>query len=300
MVTAIGSKTGSPPAAAPKPPEKPSAPGVPPLKDTMPEKPDALAKSLKDTVGPLPGNDQKPKEGDAKGGDSKDPVLQVWKSKYEDAQKRAAEAKDPALKAHAEAEAKQIKLTLDAMEGKAPGGPDSGGAPGQDAAPGGTDPAAGGAPGEGGSKKIDEFMPMIEAAAEKAGVPADILAGMLWQESRGKIDAGSVNGGNGLNDTGLMQVNPNKFAELQEDHPDLRGKNLADPETNIQAAAYFLAELKEKFGTWELALRGYNSGENGVDVNNSAATPAGTGDPTYIPKVMNFAKAITMGEELPP
>lgn len=123
---------------------------------------------------------------------------------------------------------------------------------------------------------------------------------MLWQESRGVINTGSVNGGNGLTDTGLMQVNPNKFAELQEDYPDLQGKNLADPETSIQAAACFLAELKEKFGTWELALRGYNSGENGVDVNNPSATPAGTGDPTYIPKVMNFAKAITMGEELPP
>lgn len=150
MVTAIGPKTGSPPAASPKPPEKPSAPGVPPLKDTMPEKPGALAKSLKDTVGPLPGNDQKPKGGDAKGGDSKDPVAQVWKSKYEEAQKKAAEAKDPALKAHAEAETKQIKLTLDAMEGKAPGGPDSGGAPG-----------------EGGSKKIDGFMPMKSKQPQK-------------------------------------------------------------------------------------------------------------------------------------
>lgn len=300
MVTAIGSKTGSPPAAGPKPPESPSAPGMPPLKVTMPEKPDALAKSLKDTVGPLPGNGQKPKDGDGKAGDSKDPIVQAWRSKYEEAQKRADEAKDPALKAHAEAEAKQIKLTLDVMEGKSPGAPESGGAPGQDAAPGGTEPSAAGAPGEGGSKKIDEFMPMIEAAAEKTGVPADVLAGMLWQESRGKINAGSTNGGNGLNDTGLMQVNPNKFAELQEDHPELRGKNLSDPETNILAAAYFMSELKEKFGTWELALRGYNSGENGVDVNNPDATPAGTGDKTYIPKVLNFAAMMTKGEELPP
>lgn len=313
MVTAIGSKTASPlpPAASPGQNATPSPPGQPPLKDKMPGKPDALGLSLKNAVGPLSGNGPKPgegdaktgdaKAGDAKAGDSKDPVIQVWKSKYEEAQKRADEAKDPALKAHAEAEAKQIKLTLDAMEGKAPGGAENGGAPGPDGAPGGANPGPAGAPGEGGnSKKIEEFMPLIEAAAEKAGVPPEMLGGMLWQESRGKIDAGSVNGGNGLTDTGLMQVNPGKFAELQENHPDLRGKNLADPETNIQAAAYFLAELKEKFGTWELALRGYNSGENGVDVNDPHATPAKTGDKTYIPKVMNFAKAIAQGEELPP
>lgn len=264
----------------------------------MPEKPDALANSLKNAVGPLPGNGPKPGEGNAKAGD---PVAQVWKSKYEEAQKRADDAKDPALKAHAEAEAKQIKLTLDAMEGKTPGGANNGAAPDPDGAPpGGANPTAPGAPGEGNSKKIEEFMPMIESAAEKAGVPPEMLGGMLWQESRGAINAGSVNGGNGLTDTGLMQVNPNKFAELQENHPDLQGKNLADPETNILAAAYFLAEMKEKFGTWELALRGYNSGENGVDVNNPDATPAGTGDKTYIPKVMNFAQSIAKGEELPP
>ncbi|WP_420475861.1 lytic transglycosylase domain-containing protein [Noviherbaspirillum sp. ST9] len=277
------------------------------MKDKLPEKPDALANSLKGAFGRAPGTGEKPGEGnakpkDAKSGEAKDPVAQVWKSKYEEAMKRATEAKDPALKAHAEAEAKQIKLTLDAMEGKAPGGAESGGAPGQaPGAPGAADPGAAGASGEGGptSKKIDEFMPLIEAAAEKAGVPADILGGMLWQESRGKIDAGSVNGGNGLNDTGLMQVNPNKFAELQAKYPDLQGKNLSDPETNIQAAAYFLAELKDKFGTWELALRGYNSGENGVDVNNPDATPAGTGDQTYIPKVLHFAQSISNGEPLP-
>ncbi|OWW20347.1 hypothetical protein AYR66_13470 [Noviherbaspirillum denitrificans] len=264
------------------------------MKDSLPGKPAPLASALKDSVGPLPGQDKQ-----APGGDKpKDPVQGVWQEKYQEAQKRANDAKDPALKAHAEAEAKQIKLTLDAMQGKQPGTGQEGGAPGADGAPGETPP---GAPGEGGptSKAIEEFKPMIEKAAEKAGVPADILAGMLWQESRGNIQAGSVNGGNGLTDQGLMQVNPNKFAELQQTYPELQGKNLSDPETNIQAAAYFLKELKDKFGTWELALRGYNSGENGVDVNNPNATPAGTGDKTYIPKVLHFAQMVQNGEDLP-
>ncbi|MGH8808414.1 MAG: transglycosylase SLT domain-containing protein [Noviherbaspirillum sp.] len=98
---------------------------------------------------------------------------------------------------------------------------------------------------------------------------------------------------------GLMQINPNTFKELQEKHPELQGKDLSDPYTNILAAGYFMADLKDKFGSWELALRAYNSGENGVDRNNPNATPAGTGDPTYIPKVMEFADTIKQGGELP-
>lgn len=292
MIAPVGPKPKSPsPASPPSAPSAtpPTKPGAPSLKDSMPGKPDALGKAVKGSVGPLPGQDKKP-EGDT----AKDPVQKVWQEKYQEAEKRANEAKDPALKAHAEAEAKQIKLTLDAMGGKPPAGGQASGAPA-------AGDASSGIPGEGGptSKKIEEFMPMVEKAAEKAGVPTDMLAGMLWQESRGKIDAGSINGGNGLTDEGLMQVNPNKFAELQDTYPELRGKNLSDPETNIQAAAYFLKEMKEKFGTWELALRGYNSGENGVDVNNSSATPAGTGDKTYIPKVMHFAMKVRNGEDLP-
>lgn len=162
----------------------------------------------------------------------------------------------------------------------------------------------GAAPSIEGGKKLGSNLPpgleklrsTIESAAAKTGVPAEMLAAQIWQESRGSLDAVSTNGGNGLTDTGLMQVNPNTFKELQAKHPELQGKNLSDPETNILAGACYMKDMKEQFGSWDLALRAYNSGPNGVDRNNANAIPAGTGDATYVTKVKDFMNTLSTGE----
>jgi Transglycosylase SLT domain len=148
---------------------------------------------------------------------------------------------------------------------------------------------------------LQAFKTEIETAAEASGLPANLLAGMIWQESRGDLAAITVNGGNGLQDTGLMQVNPNTYKDMQTRHPELQGRDdLSDPQTNVLAGAFYMKEQIERFGSIELALRAYNSGPNGVDVNDPSATPAGTGDPTYVTKVMNFYRMIGAGETLPP
>jgi hypothetical protein len=157
---------------------------------------------------------------------------------------------------------------------------------------------------EGGSKLggnlppgLEKFRGAIESASAKTGIPAAMLAAQIWQESRGDLAAVTTNGGNGLSDTGLMQVNPNTYGELQAKHPELQGKNLADPETNILAGAYYMKDMKEQFGgSNELALRAYNSGPNGVDRNDPNAIPAGTGDPTYVQKVSNFMEILSSGK----
>jgi hypothetical protein len=41
-----------------------------------------------------------------------------------------------------------------------------------------------------------------------------------------------------------MQMNPNTFKELQAKYPELQGKNLAAPETNILAGAYYMKDMK--------------------------------------------------------
>jgi len=143
---------------------------------------------------------------------------------------------------------------------------------------------------------LGQYKGAIESAAAKTGVPASMLAGQIWQESRGNLSATSTNGGNGMTDTGLMQVNPNTFKELQSKYPELQGKNLADPETNILAGAYYMKDMKEQFGSWDLALRAYNSGPNGVDRSNPNALPAGTGDATYVQKVKQFWDTISTGK----
>jgi hypothetical protein len=160
---------------------------------------------------------------------------------------------------------------------------------------GGVSPSGDAKLGAGFPQALGQHKAAIESAAAKTGVPASMLAAQIWQESRGNLSATSTNGGNGLTDTGLMQVNPNTFKELQAKHPELQGKNLADPETNILAGAYYMKDMKEQFGSWDLALRAYNSGPNGVDRGNPNAIPAGTGDATYVQKVKQFADIIATG-----
>ncbi|RKH71958.1 lytic transglycosylase domain-containing protein [Corallococcus interemptor] len=143
---------------------------------------------------------------------------------------------------------------------------------------------------------LEKFRGAIESASAKTGMPAEMLAAQIWQESRGNLEAVSTNGGNGLTDTGLMQVNPNTFGELQARHPELQGKNLSDPETNILAGAFYMKDMKEQFGSDELALRAYNSGPNGVDRSNPDAIPAGTGDATYVRKVKSFMNTLATGQ----
>lgn len=144
----------------------------------------------------------------------------------------------------------------------------------------------------------------IQKAADKTGVPAEMLAAQIWQESRGSLDANTMNSGNGLQDSGLMQVNSNTFADLQSKNPELLGPN-ADPNCprdNIMAGALYMKEQLNTFdGNMGAALRAYNSGPNNVNLNDlSDISKTGTGDATYIDKVLNFANIIKTGQgELP-
>jgi soluble lytic murein transglycosylase-like protein len=144
--------------------------------------------------------------------------------------------------------------------------------------------------GSGGGTALQKFKQAIEAAAREAGVPANVLGGMVWTESRADPNV----------QYGLMQIDPNTITGLQTDFPVLQGKDINDPATNILAGALRLKQMIDKFGSVEAGLRGYNSGENGVDTNNLNSTPSGTGDPNYITKVMGFAATIASGGDLPP
>jgi len=145
---------------------------------------------------------------------------------------------------------------------------------------------------------LQPFREDILVAANKSGVPPNILAAQIYQESRGQINAGSTNQGTGLTDAGLMQVDPATFQALRKEHPDL-GPNLSDPATNILAGAYYDQDMLKEYGSIPLMLRAYNSGPNGVDRSNANAIPAGVGDPNYVKLVMQYADDIQAGRPLP-
>jgi soluble lytic murein transglycosylase-like protein len=151
--------------------------------------------------------------------------------------------------------------------------------------------------GPGFPKQLEPFRQDIENASKQTGVPANILAAQIWQESRGDVGAGSTNV-NGMTDQGLMQVDPATFASLQKEHPELQGKSLSDPATNIMAGAYYMADMGKQFGgDWNKALRAYNSGPDQVNPSNLSSVTVG--DPNYVSTVTNFASIIEKGGQLP-
>lgn len=136
-------------------------------------------------------------------------------------------------------------------------------------------------------------------AGKASGIPPQVLAGMMWQESRGDLSATTTNGGNGKADVGVMQINEDTFAAIKAAHPDKLPANAdrSNPKDAIMAAALHMSDMKQKFGgNLGAALRAYNSGENNVNTSNlSDISKAGTGDATYVDKVMNFGKIIGSG-----
>lgn len=167
-------------------------------------------------------------------------------------------------------------------------------------------PASGGVPlikGESGlhlpAPLLDHEQAIMRAAKETNQAP-EVLAAQIWQESRGKTEATTVNGGNGLSDSGLMQVNSNTFADLQSRYPHLLGPDASpsSPEDSIMAGGLYLKEQREVFGGDSGAgLRAYNSGPGNVNVNDlTDISKTGTGDPTYVGKVLNFADIISSGK----
>lgn len=157
-------------------------------------------------------------------------------------------------------------------------------------------PAGGGIPVE-----LERLAPEITRAAAVTGDSPELLSAQIWQESRGETDAVTTNGGTGQPDAGVMQVDSATFADLQNKHPELQGKSLSDPLTNIEAGGFYFQDLKRAFGgSDELALRAYNSGPGSVDRNDPDVTTTGLGDPTYVQKVESIARDIESGTPLPP
>lgn len=147
---------------------------------------------------------------------------------------------------------------------------------------------------------LKRFEADIMRASKETGIQPEILAAQIWQESRGKVDAVTVNGGNGLSDSGVMQVNSNTFADLQSKNPHLLGPNASpsNASDSIMAGALYMKEQKEAFGgDIGAALRAYNSGPGNVNVNDlTDISKTGTGDSTYVGKVLNFADIISSGK----
>lgn len=146
---------------------------------------------------------------------------------------------------------------------------------------------------------LEPYRDDILAASEATGVPANLLTAVIWDESKGVPSVGTINGENGLTDTGLMQLNPRTFEALKNQYPDLLTGHASDPQTNIMAGALYLKEQHNEFGDWDLALRAYNSGPLSVDPSDHTISTTGLGTMNYVEKVTFYQELLDQGQPLP-
>lgn len=97
----------------------------------------------------------------------------------------------------------------------------------------------------------NDLSSVISSAAESYAVPIKILSSLIQQESGGKPDAESPVGARGI-------------AQFMPETAKQYGVDVNDPVSSIKGAAHYLSDLYKQFGSWELALAGYNAGPGAV------------------------------------
>jgi soluble lytic murein transglycosylase len=99
-----------------------------------------------------------------------------------------------------------------------------------------------------------------QQAAEK-GVPADLIASVIYAESRFRDQTSHAGA------RGLMQITPStaKVIERLSGGQTFKFSDLSDPDINIRYGTFYLRYLLEKFGDNDIAaLAAYNAGEGNV------------------------------------
>jgi soluble lytic murein transglycosylase len=102
---------------------------------------------------------------------------------------------------------------------------------------------------------------IIRQQAGEKGVPADLIAAVIYAESRFRDQTSHAGA------RGLMQITPStaKLIEKLSGGQTFRFEDLADPDINIRYGTFYLRYLIDKFGDNEVAaLAAYNAGETNV------------------------------------
>lgn len=129
------------------------------------------------------------------------------------------------------------------------------------------------------SVDISKLVPLIESAAKANGLDAKLVHAVIRAESGYNVRALSPKGA-----VGLMQLIPGTAQRYGV-------RNSYDPEQNINGGTRYLRDLLKMFnGNVELALAGYNAGENAV-IRAGNRIPPYPETMAYVPKVLGFYKS---------
>jgi len=129
---------------------------------------------------------------------------------------------------------------------------------------------------------IGKYVPIIARAAKINGLDPKLIHAVIRAESGYNARALSPKGA-----VGLMQLIP---ATAQR----YGVANINDPSDNIHGGTRYLRDLLTMFnGNVELALAGYNAGENAV-IRAGNRIPNYPETMAYVPKVMNFYRTVDL------
>ena len=126
---------------------------------------------------------------------------------------------------------------------------------------------------------ISRLVPMINDAARAYGLDPKLVHAVIRAESGYNTNAVSSKGA-----IGLMQLIPATAQRygVQDSY---------DPGQNIQGGTRYLRDLMKMFnGNLELAIAGYNAGENAV-IRAGNRIPPYPETMAYVPKVLNFYRS---------
>ena len=107
--------------------------------------------------------------------------------------------------------------------------------------------------------RYEEF---IAGHSDNYGLEPELLAAVIYQESKFDADARSGSGA-----VGLMQLLPETGQGIADrtGGDEWRPQDLLEPELNIRYGSWYLRHLLDKYGDEELALAAYNAGQANVD-----------------------------------
>jgi soluble lytic murein transglycosylase-like protein len=126
-------------------------------------------------------------------------------------------------------------------------------------------------------------------AERETGIDALLLVALAEQESRFRPAARSRRGA-----LGLLQVLPGTGRDVARRHgiPWDGSASLLRPTFNIRIGALYLAEMKERFGSWDLALTAYHRGPGAaVRVARRGLRPSSR----YAARVLHRYEALSAG-----
>ena len=103
---------------------------------------------------------------------------------------------------------------------------------------------------------------LVVGHAENYRLEANLVAAVIYQESKFDADARSSSGA-----IGLMQLLPETGQGIADrtGGDAWRPDDLLDPELNIRYGSWYLRHLLDKYGDEALALAAYNAGQGNVD-----------------------------------